>query len=453
MNPAPSQPLDVNERTFRVLIDHASDGIALVHPERGMTFASPAARRLFGVGLEAPLEVDPNASTHPEDLPMVLAALEELLREPGQVRTLQYRFRHVDGTWLWIESVFSNLLGVPGIDAIVINFRNIQDRREAQSALRESESRFSRVFHASPVGMSISTLEEGRYLDVNAELLRIFGVSREEMIGRTALELGLWADPGQRADMVSTLRRQGAVRDVELKICTRRHGVRHVLWSGERLVFEGELCLLGSAIDITVRWEAAEALRRSEERFRTLVESAPEAVFIQTGGRFAYLNAAALRLFGATRPEELVGQPVIDRFHPNFQAQVRERIRLLNEARLPVPSVDELCLTLAGTRVDVNISATPFTYQDEPGALVFARDVTERKRAEGRLADRLDELRRWRDATLGREARVLQLKHEVNELLAHAGLPPRYSSALPGAVGGAGPAPGFPTAGRGAGAP
>jgi PAS domain S-box-containing protein len=128
-----------------------------------------------------------------------------------------------------------------------------------------------------------------------------------------------------------------------------------------------------------------EALRESEDRFRTVVETAPEAIYIQTNRRFAYINAAALRLFGATRPEELLGQPVLDRFHPDFRAKVEERIRSLNEDRQPVTSVDEVCLTLAGSPKDVNVSAVPFTYQNQNGALVFARDITERKRAEEAL--------------------------------------------------------------------
>jgi PAS domain S-box-containing protein len=134
------------------------------------------------------------------------------------------------------------------------------------------------------------------------------------------------------------------------------------------------------------RQDAEKALRDSEERFRTLVETAPDAIFIQTNSRFAYVNAAALRLFGATRPEELLGQPVLDRFHPDFRKLVNERIRLLNEDRQPVTSVDEVCLTLAGSPKDVNISAVPFAYQNQNGALVFARDITGRKRAEESIA-------------------------------------------------------------------
>lgn len=131
--------------------------------------------------------------------------------------------------------------------------------------------------------------------------------------------------------------------------------------------------------------EAAEkttaALRESEARFRTLVETAPEAIFIETRQRFAYVNAAAVRLFGAGHDDALIGQPVLERFQPGIRAQVRERMRRLAEDHEAVALADELGLKLDGTPIDLEVSATPFHYEGHDGALVFARDVTERQRA------------------------------------------------------------------------
>jgi PAS domain S-box-containing protein len=154
------------------------------------------------------------------------------------------------------------------------------------------------------------------------------------------------------------------------------------------------------------------ALRASEEHFRTLVETAPEAIYIQINHRFAYVNAATLRLFGATRPDELLGQPVLDRFHPDFRAQVGERMRLLKEGRQPVTSVDEVCLTLAGSPKDVNIAAAPFTFQNQNGSLVFARDITERRKLEAQIRQsrkNAEEVLRKvsRQATDRKKARIL----------------------------------------------
>jgi len=130
---------------------------------------------------------------------------------------------------------------------------------------------------------------------------------------------------------------------------------------------------------------AAEELRESEEKFRTLVNNAPDAIFVQTGGRFAYVNEAALRLFGATSQEQLLNQPVMDRFHPDFHAVMQERIRLLDEEKIPAPTLEQKYLRIDGTSVDVEVSAVPFSYVKHDGALFFARDITERKQMEKEL--------------------------------------------------------------------
>lgn len=182
--------------------------------------------------------------------------------------------------------------------------------------------------------------------------------------------------------------------------------------------------------DRATREQAEADLKVSEERFHTVVETAPEAIFIQTGGGFAYVNAAGVHLFGASRPEELLGQPVSERFHPDSRARVRERLRRLNEERQAVSMAEEVGLKLDGTRVELEVAAVPFIYQGQAGALVFARDVTGRKQAVAAIQAQLDELQRWHQAMLGRETRILELKREVNALLAKQDQPAKYESAV-----------------------
>jgi two-component system cell cycle sensor histidine kinase/response regulator CckA len=134
--------------------------------------------------------------------------------------------------------------------------------------------------------------------------------------------------------------------------------------------------------DIVEAKRAEEALRESEERFRLLVENAPDAIFIQTEKRFAYLNKEALRLFGAATAEQLLGRPVIERFHPDFHAIIQDRIRLVNEERMAVPRMEQQYLKMDGTPIDVEVSTVPFRYQRQNGGLVFVRDITDRKQAE-----------------------------------------------------------------------
>jgi|GEM_PF-486260 len=133
-------------------------------------------------------------------------------------------------------------------------------------------------------------------------------------------------------------------------------------------------------MDITERKRAELALAKSEARLRQLVDAAPDAIIIQSRGRFAYLNPAAVRLFGAASAEELLGDDIVPHMHPDSREVVRERIRLANEERVSLPNLELAYLRQDGTSVPVEAVAVSFEYQGAPGSLVFARDISERRR-------------------------------------------------------------------------
>ncbi len=141
-----------------------------------------------------------------------------------------------------------------------------------------------------------------------------------------------------------------------------------------------------------IRLQDTQHLKESEERFRSIVEGAPEAVFVQTDLKFAYLNQAGLNLFGARSPSDLLGQHVMDRFPEEFRDQVQKRIRVLNEQKQSVPNLEQVYLRMDGSTVPVEVSAVPITYEGKNGALVFVRDISERKRAEVEIENKTKQL-------------------------------------------------------------
>lgn len=129
------------------------------------------------------------------------------------------------------------------------------------------------------------------------------------------------------------------------------------------------------------------ALAASEQRFRMLVEHAPDAIVVQTRGRFAYVNTAAMRLLGAQSKEQLLDQAIIEIIPPRWREMATASVRLINERRENIPPREVKLLRLDGTVAYVEISAIPYYYENEHGALVFARDITERKRAANELRE------------------------------------------------------------------
>ncbi len=160
---------------------------------------------------------------------------------------------------------------VPAIQRELREAGSRRERRRAETALRESEQRFERVFQASPVGITISTLAEGRYLDVNAAFLRMIGRTREEVIGRTAFDIAFWRDPADRARVMERLARgggtggAGAAQELELVVQARDGALRHVLVALEQIDFSGIPCVVALVHDISGLKQLEQQLNQAQK--------------------------------------------------------------------------------------------------------------------------------------------------------------------------------------------
>lgn len=137
--------------------------------------------------------------------------------------------------------------------------------------------------------------------------------------------------------------------------------------------------------------EVKTAFETTEHYFKMLIENAPDAIFIQTEWKIAYINKRGLKLFGASAPEQLVGTKILDRVHHNNQTDVKQRITNLNTNKQTQTLYEQILYKLDGTTVHVETSGIPYKYRGKDGALVFVRDITERKQAEKRLREKTDE--------------------------------------------------------------
>jgi len=135
-----------------------------------------------------------------------------------------------------------------------------------EESLRLSEEKFSKAFQASPDSYAISRIKDGRYIEVNEAFCRGIGYARDEILGRTSHDLGVWGDPSQRGQLIERLDRDGTVSNFEAAFRTKSGGVRHVLCSCDPIVLKGEPCLIVIAHDVT----------RQKERERELLKGKAE---------------------------------------------------------------------------------------------------------------------------------------------------------------------------------
>jgi diguanylate cyclase (GGDEF)-like protein/PAS domain S-box-containing protein len=144
--------------------------------------------------------------------------------------------------------------------------RDITENKRAWEALRRSEERFNKFFRASPAAMSITTLGEGRFLDANESMLRLYGYTREEVIGHTALELGMWVEGKSRGRVVEQLQRYGFVHSVESQVRVKSGELRDVISSLEIVDLDGTPVLLGTTFDLTDRKRAEAEMLESHRQ-------------------------------------------------------------------------------------------------------------------------------------------------------------------------------------------
>ncbi len=206
--------------------------------------------RTFDPSLEAFLKY-----VHPEDRELVKSSIEAALYQQ-QPYSIDYRLLLPDGRSRTVcEQAAINSL------YITSTVQDITDRKRAEAALHSSEERFSKAFHASPVGIGICTLTDARFLDANDSFLRSLGWLREECIGHTPTDLGMWVNSEDERRLAKVLQAENSIGNQEIKIRTKAGEVRDWLLSGELIDLGSTQCVLIMTTDITERLRSEEFRR------------------------------------------------------------------------------------------------------------------------------------------------------------------------------------------------
>ncbi len=313
--------------------------------------------------------------------PETRAQIMTELAERGAVRELPVEARMRNGeTRAFLLS--AERVEIGGRPCLVIVSRDISEQKRAEQALRESEEKFSKAFRASPDAFSLSDFETTKFIAVNEGFVRIFGYSREEVIGRSARELGLWLELRDRERMLAEVEATGSVRNLQTCFRTRRNGDRQFLLSAERVEISGRPCLVVVSHDITEQKRAEQALRESEEKFARAFRASPTALTITElpSGRYVDVNAGFERTMGHTR-EEVVGRTAIE---IGIWADLQDRavfIRRMLQNRI-VRDLECTFVTRAGQPVITLVSADMIEIGGKTCALSVIHDITEQRRAE-----------------------------------------------------------------------
>lgn len=321
-----------------LILKSAGEGILGLDLEGKHTFVNQAAARMFGYAPEELIGRFSHALWHhtrrdglpyPEDECPIYAALQD-----GEVhRGSEERFWRKDGSYFEAQFVSTPIRQQGRITGLVAVFQDISERRRAEETLRASEEKFHKAFRSSPVVVTMASIREDRFLDVNDTFLRLTGFRREDVIGRTSVELGLWENPRQLEVFTELLLGGHPLRNAECCFRMKNGEIRTALVSSELIETNGQLCTLSTLVDITDRKRAEEALRESEKRFRLMADSAPVLMWM-TGPDKACtdVNRGWLEFTGRSLEQEL-GEGWTEGVHPEDRHHCVNNYRFAFEAR------------------------------------------------------------------------------------------------------------------------
>ncbi len=261
----------------------------------------------------------------------------------------------------------------------------LQEYKQTEVALRESEERYRRLFEDDLTGDYVVTAA-GQILACNPAFVATFNFrDRREALATSMVTL--YPDAEAHAQFVDLLRREKKLVNFEC-LRRRRDGVLiHVVENavGHFNEREGLQQIRGYLYDNTAHKVAEQALREAEQRYRNLIEFLPDAVVVSNAETILFANPAAARLVGATRPDELVGRRLLDLFHPDSHPAMEERTLLALQERVPGPPEHRKVIRLDGRTIDVETAVTPIMFDGKPCVLRVNRDITARVQAEEAL--------------------------------------------------------------------
>ena len=342
------QLLRNSEQRFRALIEHAPDGITLVDASGKLQYVSPSTQRILGYSFDEVIGRDPSELTHPDDLPRLLGVLHDLMHQPGHTRIVQYRFRHKDGSWHWIESTISNLLAEPEVGAIVFNYRDISERMQAEQALRAAEAKYRILIEHVPAIVYQAALDAtSSTLYVNEQIEQTLGFTQAEWLADPQRWLAQLHphDLDQVLANVSRTQASGKPTRSEFRMLTRDG---QVMWFADEAVVvcdaeQRPLFLQGIMLDITARKRAEDQIRqlnaeleqRVADRVADLARSNAElqAEIAERIQLEQHIQASADRATALA----MLSQVLAESGHaltPLFQAIVEQMVQLLSDAAI-----------------------------------------------------------------------------------------------------------------------
>lgn len=364
---------------------------------------------------------------HPDDNIIIDDAVNDAIKNKKSY-TIEYRIIDNNGDEHWVyergRGIFNDDGSVAWLDGTILD---ITERKLAEEALRSSEEKFLKAFRSSPDSITISSLESGRFIEVNDVFEKLSGFKREEVIGKSAAEFGFWEGIDKRREMIEKLRKDGFVRDAEIKFHNKKRESLICLFSAEIIEIGNEKCMVAIVRDITEKILAEKALQESEARYRAIWENSPSGICLtDENGVYNYVSPAYCKIYGYTE-EQMLNRSYIDLIVPeDKRAQYLETYKRRYKTGDPVPLSEGFFIKSNGDPVWVQYAGDFIKQNGKIQYMISINtDITDRKRAQEALVESEERFRRLSNAAfegivLTDRGVVLDVNNRIAEMLRYS---------------------------------
>ncbi|MDP2890024.1 MAG: PAS domain S-box protein [Bacteroidota bacterium] len=386
------ESLRKNEQKFRALIENSSDAISLVDASGLEFYHSSSCQQILGYSAEERNGKSMMELIHPDERDSLIGMFTDILKNPGIATLMPTRVRHKNGSWLWIEGIANNLLADPDIQAIVINFRDVTERRNAEQALFESEEMMRNsqsVAHSCSYSTNLNENEPGASSWIcSPEFYKIFGI--DKTYPHTIEGWAGFIHPDYREEMVAYheyVIKERIPFEHEYKIVRISDGVERWVYSTGKLEFDNNgnpVRMHGAIQDITERKMDMEAIQNERQLLRTLIDHLPDPIYVKDNqGRKMLANRADLENIGVLKESDVLGKSDLELFNTETGYRGYEDDLIVIENGKPIINREKIFVDKNGEKRWLLTTKIPiYNANGKTSGLVgIGRDITEQKKA------------------------------------------------------------------------
>lgn len=366
--------LEENTKYYQSILENSFDGVSIIDVEGNVKYQTPSVEKIIGYPKDSRVGSSALSFIAHEDLPKAQTILRQLLSGEIKEAKTTLKYNRGDNEVRYLDLYTKSMINDPLVNGIVVNFRDITEKHQIENKLIESEEQYKLLFLHNPVPVFIYNVDNLQYLQVNDAAVERYGYSREEFLTMTLKDIRPKEDIQKVLDDIAKVDKGEQEKKQIWRHLTKDGSVIYVEISAVNIRYNGQKARMSIANDVTNMVNAQENIKKSEERYRHLVENLPAGAVLVRGENL-YFNKAVAEITGYSLQEISTVSAWFDKLYGKDSGLIRsyyehDKANNFSEPRtVAIISKDGLKRWF-----------TFYAYRFETGEVWLVQDITERKK-------------------------------------------------------------------------